>query len=106
MTGLKDCKSCQENVLRSLAKKKKKKNWLKKNNGSFLINQVRSCMFPFTSQIAEEASFFRLPYLKYDFMIANLVRLNLAVFKILETSQDIPSVKCYVSKFAGIHSPI
>ena len=29
-----------------------------------------------------------LPYLEYDFMVANLVRLNLAVLKISEASQD------------------
>ena len=62
-----------------------KENWLKKLNGSFLINQVRSSMIPYTSQITEEASFFRLSYLEYDFMIANLVTLNLAILKILET---------------------
>ena len=45
-------------------------------------------MIPYTSQIAEEASFFQLPYLEHDFMIANLVRLNLAVLKILETFQE------------------
>ena len=38
-------------------------------------------MLPYTSQIAEEAPFFRLLYLEYDFMIANLVKLNLAVPK-------------------------
>ena len=59
---------------------------MKKMNGSFLINQVRLCMLPYTSQIVEKAYFFRLPYLKYDFMIANIVKLNLAVLKILETS--------------------
>ena len=60
MTGIKNCKSCQENVSLSLAKgildeKNKKK---KKMNGSFLINQVKSCLLPYTSQIAEQASFF------------------------------------------------
>ena len=45
-------------------------------------------MLPCTSQIAEEASFFQLHYLGYDFMIANLVRLNLTVPKISETSQE------------------
>ena len=60
---------------------------MKKMNGSFLINQVRRlCMLPYTSQIVEQAYFFRLPYLKYDFMIANIVKLNLAVLKISETS--------------------
>ena len=28
---------------------------------------------PYTSQIAEEASFFQLSYLEHDFMITNLV---------------------------------
>ena len=59
---------------------------MKKMNGSFLINQVWLCMLPYTSQIVEKAYFFRLPYLKYDFMIANIVKLNLAVLKISETS--------------------
>ena len=59
---------------------------MKKMNGSFLINQVRLCMLPYTSQIVEKAYFFRLPYLKYDFMVANIVKLNLAVLKISETS--------------------
>ena len=96
MTGPKDCKSCQENVSLSLAKRK-----LAEKNERFLLNQVRSCMLPYTPQITEEASFFRLSYLEYDFMIANLVRLNLAVLEISETSQE-----CYVSKVASIHSPI
>ena len=54
-----------------------KENWLKKMNGICLTNQVRSRMLRYTSQIAEEASFFQLPYLEHDFMITNLVRLNL-----------------------------
>ena len=54
-------------------------------------------MLPHTSQIAEEASFFQLPYLEHDFMMANLVRLNLAVLKILEISQEHTccGVPCY-----------
>ena len=52
-----------------------KENWRKKMNGISLINQVRSRMLPYTSQIAEEASFFQLSYLEYDLMITNLVRL-------------------------------
>ena len=67
---LKDCKSCQENVSLSLAKRK----LAEKINKKFLINQVRSCMLPYSAQITERASLaFRLPYLEYDFMIANLV---------------------------------
>ena len=62
-----------------------KESWLKKMNGICLINQMRSRMLPYTSQIAEEASFFsylpftffQLPYLEHDLMITNLVRLNL-----------------------------
>ena len=50
-------------------------------NGICLINQVRSRMLPYASQIAEEASFFQLPYLVHDFMLANLVRLNLIFLK-------------------------
>ena len=42
-------------------------------------------MLPYPSQIAEEAFFFSYLFLEHDFMIANLVRLNLTVL-------------CYVSK--------
>ena len=42
------------NVSLSLAKRK----LAEKNEWNFLINQVRSFMLPYTSQIAEEASFF------------------------------------------------
>ena len=44
MTGLKDCKSCQENVSLSLAKRK----LAEKVNESFLINHVRLYMLPDT----------------------------------------------------------
>ena len=33
--------------------------------------------------------FFRLSYLEYEFMIANLVRLNLVVLKISETREGV-----------------
>ena len=65
------------NVSLSLAKKK----LAEKMNGICLINQVRSRMLPYTSQIAEESSFFQLPYLEHDFMITNLVRWNLIFWK-------------------------
>ena len=45
-------------------------------------------MLPYTSPSAEGASFFRLSYLEYNFMIANTVRLNLAVLKVLDRSQE------------------
>ena len=61
---------------------------MKKINGSFLSGQVRSYTLPYTSQIVEKSFFFRLPYLEYDFMIANIVRLNLAVLKMSKTSHD------------------
>ena len=76
--------NCQENVLRSLAKGKLDE----KNKWKFLIGQVRSYTLPYTSQIVEKSFFFRLPYLEYDFMIANIVRLNLAVLKMSKTSHD------------------
>ena len=63
-------------------------------------------MLPYISQIVEEASPFRLLYLDYNFMIANLVRLNLAALKILLKSQEIPVVEHHVSKLIAIHSPI
>ena len=40
-------------------------------------------MLSYTPQII-----FRLPFSEYDFMIAKLVRLNLAVLKISEKSQE------------------
>ena len=63
-------------------------------------------MLPYTSQIVEKAYFFRLPYLKYDFMIANIVKLNLLFWKYQRRPRNIPVVEGYVSKVAGIHSPI
>ena len=68
MTGLKDCKSCQENVSHSLAKRKV----AEKLNGSFLLNQVRSWMLPYTSQIAKEVSFFFLIYCFYFIFNINI----------------------------------
>ena len=50
----------------------------------------------YTSVIAEKASFLSLPYLEYHFMIANIVRLNLAVLKISETYRNTPVVESYV----------
>ena len=79
--GLKDWKNCQENI--SLFSTKRK--LAGKMNGSFLIDQVRSCMLPYTSQIVEE-DVFRLSYLPYDFMVTNLVRLNIVVLKMSEMS--------------------
>ena len=69
------------NVSLSSAKRK----LAEKMNEICLINQVRSRIFPYASQTAEEASFFsylpftffQLPYLEHDLMITNSVRLNL-----------------------------
>ena len=82
MTGLKFCKKHQEKKLFHFPQLKE--NRLKKMNGICLINQVRSRMLSYTSQIADEASFFsylpftffQLPYLEHDLMITNLIRLN------------------------------
>ena len=58
-------------------------------NGILLTNQVKSCRIRHTPQIAEKTFFFffQLPYLESYFMVAYLVRLNLAVLKISEKSQ-------------------
>ena len=46
-------------------------------------------MLLYTSQIAKEVSFFfRSPYLECHFIIANLVRLNLAVSKVSIRQRD------------------
>ena len=83
MTGLKDSKSCQENVSLSLAKRKvaEKNEWKFSNQSGgviyasiYLTNHRKSL-------------FFRLAYLEYNFIIANLVRLNVDVLKIFEASQ-------------------
>ena len=63
-------------------------------------------MLLYTSQITEKASFFRLPYLEYDFVIADIVRLNLAVLKYERPRRNTPVVECYISKVAGIHSSV
>ena len=83
MPELKGCKKYQEKSMFHFSQLKE--NWLKKMNGTCLIDQVRSRMLPYTSQIAEKASFFsylpftffQLPYLEHGFMITNLIRLNL-----------------------------
>ena len=62
MTGLKDCKSCQEIVSHSLAKRK----LAEKNEWKF-SGEVRSCMLPYTSQIAKEVSFFLVTLFQVSF---------------------------------------
>ena len=55
MTVLKDCKSSQENVSLSLAKKK----LAEKNEWKFSYQSgEKPCMLPYTSEIAAEVSFF------------------------------------------------
>ena len=104
MTGLKYCKSCQENVLISLKKRKlheKKKEKKKKKSECKFSNLSGEVIYKllYTSRIAEEASFFQLLYLESYFMVANLVRPNLAV---LRSPRNTPMVECH--KVAGIHS--
>ena len=83
MTGLRGCKSCQENVSLSLAKRK-----LAERNERKFSNQSSEVMHAsiYLTNHRRSFFFFQLPYLEYDFMIANLVRLNLALLKISETS--------------------
>ena len=45
-------------------------------------------MLPCASETAEKTSFFSVTYLDHDFMIANLVRLNLVVLN--ENIGDLP----------------
>ena len=59
-------------------------------------------MIPYTSQIAEEASFLQLPYLEHDFMI----KLNL--LEILETSQErtramLVKLEAFIPRFNQFH---
>ena len=58
------------NVSLSLAKRKNM-------NGICLINQVRSRMFPYTSQIAEETSSFQLPFSKIKFNLLKILEASL-----------------------------
>ena len=51
---------------------------------------MKSCMLPYTSEIAAEVFFFRLTHLEYEFMLASLVRLNLVVLKIWECPRSLP----------------
>ena len=100
MTGIKDCKSCQENVSLSLAKGilDEKNKQTKKNEWKF-SNQPGEVMSASIYLTNRRTSFiFWLPYLEYDFMIANIVRLNLAVLKISETSQSFKHYKIYKLK--------
>ena len=70
------------NVSLSLAKTK----LAEKKNGWKLSYQSSEVMHPSICLTNCRKSFFSVTYLEHDFMIANLVRLNLVVLKILETS--------------------
>ena len=62
---------------------------MKKLNGSFLIIKFSNHVcFHIPHKLQEKLLLFRLPYLEYDFMIPNIVRLNLAVLKTSEASQE------------------
>ena len=79
-------KSCQDNISHSLAKRKR----VEKNNGWKFSNQSSEDMYASTYLTNRKSSFFffRLPCLEYLFIIANLVRLNLAVLKISNPRRD------------------
>ena len=57
-------------------------------NGNFLINNVGHACFHIHHKLQKKLFFFQLPNLGYDFMIADLARLNLAILKTSETSQE------------------
>ena len=61
---------------------------MKKLNGSFLIIRCGHICFHIPHKLQEKLLLFRLPYLEYDFVIPNIVRLNLAVLKTSEASQE------------------
>ena len=83
MTVLKDCKSSQENVSLSLAKKKldEKSEWKFPNEVMYASLYLRN---------RSRSFFFRLTHLEYEFMLASLVRLNLVVLKIWECPRSLP----------------
>ena len=61
---------------------------MKKNECKF-SNQLAEAMYASVYYTNRRKSFFfSVPYLEYDFMIANIVRLKLAVLRISETSQE------------------
>ena len=77
---------------------KKTKKTKKKNEWKF-SNQPGEVMSASIYLTNRRTSFiFWLPYLEYDFMIANTVRLNLDVLKISETSQSFKHYKIYKLK--------
>ena len=81
-----------------------KENWLKKMNGICLMNQVRSRVLRYTSQIAEEASFFfQLSCSEHDFMINNLVRLNLLEASQEHTSAMLVKLQLFIPQFNQFH---
>ena len=86
MTGIKDYKSSQENISLSLDKgklhEKMKSEW-KFSNQSGEVMQA----FIYLTNCRRSFLFFRLPYLESYFMVPNLVKLNVAVLKLLEKFQ-------------------
>ena len=56
-------------------------------NGICLTNQVRSCMLRYTSQIAEEASFFSITLFRAWFYDNQFSKIKFSFLKILEASQ-------------------
>ena len=59
-------------------------------NENCLINQVMSRMLPYTSQIAEEVSFFSVNLFRAWFYDNQFSQIKLNLLKILEASQEHP----------------
>ena len=57
-------------------------------NGICLINQVRSRMLPYTSQIAEEASFFSVTSFRAWFEDSQFSKIKFNLLKVLQASQE------------------
>ena len=86
MNGLKGCKKYQEKSIFHFLYLKE--SWLKKMNGICLTNQVRSGMLRYTSQIAEETSFFSVILFRAWFYDKQFSKTKCNLLKMLEESQE------------------
>ena len=77
-------------------------------NGICLINQVRSRMLPYTSQIAEEASFFSVTLFRAWFYDNQFSKIKFNLLKILEASQKhtltmLVKLQAFIPQFNQFH---
>ena len=77
-------------------------------NGICLTNQVRSRMLRYTSQIAEEASFFSVTLFRAWFYDNQFSKIKFNLLKILEASQELNcamlvKLQSFISQFNQFH---